>query len=177
MSNPLAWAKYKWKHMVSELNDEFYRYVGELLENEQIMQLDNFTHHHSFTRLGHSLDVAYVSFVIARFLKWDARSTARAGLLHDMFFYDWRDKSYEREGHHVSSHPLVAIENAKRITILSKLEENIILRHMWLVTLIPPRYKEGYIVTFVDKACALHEGIVALFSRRTKPRAITSVNW
>ena len=176
MTLPLEWAKNKWQRMVSNLNDEFYSHVGELLEHEEIMLLDNFTQHYSFTRLRHSLDVAYASFVIARFLHWDSRSTARAGLLHDMFFYDWRDKSYKREGAHASSHPLVAIENAKRITSLNKLEENIILRHMWLVTLIPPRYKEGYIVTFVDKICAVREAAIGLFSHSAKPHAVTAAN-
>ena len=173
----LARMQSKWKDKASSLNYEFYGYIGELLENEEIMLLDNFTQHYSFTRLRHSLDVAYASFVIAHFLRWDSKSTARAGLLHDMFFYDWRDKTYKREGRHASAHPLVAIENAKRVTSLNKLEENIIRRHMWLATLIPPRYKEGYIVTIVDKACAIREASIGLFSHSAKPHAVTALNW
>jgi len=37
---------------------------------------------------------------------------------------------------------------------------------MWLITLVPPRYKEGYIVTFVDKYCAVREAIIGQRNRR-----------
>jgi uncharacterized protein len=42
------------------------------------------------------------------------------------------------------------------------MEENIIRRHMWIITLVPPRYKEGYVVTFVDKFCAAKEFLTGL---------------
>ena len=32
-----------------------------------------------------------------------------------------------------------------------------IRKHMWPCTLIPPRYIESYVVTFVDKVCAVCE--------------------
>jgi len=40
---------------------------------------------------------------------------------------------------------------------ISEKEYNIILRHMWPLTVIPPKYKEGWIVTFSDKYCAFLE--------------------
>ncbi|HAZ9324202.1 TPA: hydrolase, partial [Enterococcus faecium] len=54
-------------------------------------------------------------------------------------------------------HPRIAVKNAEKITDLSDLERDIILKHMWGATIAPPKYKEGYIVTFVDKYCAVKE--------------------
>lgn len=141
--------------------NEFYLHISDLLENETVQQLDNYIQHFCFSRLKHSLDVAYCSFFIARLLGWDARSAARGGLLHDLFLYDLHDENYDGKGH-ATNHPKIALANAQQITALNRVEENIILRHMWLITLIPPRYKEGYIVTFVDKYCAFCEFFIGL---------------
>ena len=32
-----------------------------------------------------------------------------------------------------------------------------ILRHMWPLTIVPPAYKEGYVLLFADKFCSLAE--------------------
>lgn len=160
------WMKYK-----ADLITEFYSHIAELLENDLVIELDQYIHHYCYTRLKHSLDVAYISFMIARVLHWDSRSTARAGLLHDLFFYDWREEAFE-DTNHVKNHPQVALENARSICELDAREEDIILKHMWLATARPPRYKEGFIVTFVDKYCASRELIVSVFNR-SRLRAVT----
>ena len=89
-------------------------------------------------------------------LGWDYHSAARAGLLHDLYFYDWRVKKYIRSSHS-SWHPRIALLNAQKITKLNKVEMDAIRKHMWPCTLIPPRYIESYVVTFVDKICAVCE--------------------
>lgn len=145
---------------------EFYTHILPLLETDEVQQLEHYIQHNCFTRLNHCLDVAYYSFCIAKLLHWDAKSAARGGLLHDLFFYD-RKEDPDANKRHMRNHPVVALENARQICALNKVEENIIRRHMWLATLVPPRYKEGYIVTFVDKFCAVKEGLTGLFFRRT----------
>ncbi|MCH3669288.1 hydrolase, partial [Enterococcus faecium] len=70
--------------------------------------------------------------------------------------YDWRTTKFD-EGTHAYIHPRIAVKNAEKITDLSDLERDIILKHMWGATIAPPKYKEGYIVTFVDKYCAVKE--------------------
>lgn len=163
----MAFAFYKKrKKYRADLTNEFYTHVAELLEHDMVKELDKFIHHYCYTRLQHSLDVAYISFMIARFLHWDSRSVARAGLLHDLFLYDWRQENESIEkGNHAKIHPRVAVENAKMVCSLNDREEDIIRRHMWLATITPPRYKEGYIVTFVDKYCACSELIKSVFTR------------
>ncbi|KAF1304879.1 MULTISPECIES: HD domain-containing protein [Enterococcus] len=135
---------------------EYMSYVQDLLETEEVKKLAKFTQHMNSTRLEHSISVSYNSFKLAK--KWggDARATARAGLLHDLFYYDWRTTKFD-EGSHAYMHPRIAVKNAEKITELSDLERDIILKHMWGATIAPPRYKESYIVTMVDKYCAIKE--------------------
>jgi uncharacterized protein len=37
------------------------------------------------------------------------------------------------------------------------MEEDIIGKHMWPLTVTPPRYREAYLVSLADKLCALAE--------------------
>jgi len=144
---------------------EFYQHIRPLLEHPQVQEMGNYIQHNCYTRLNHCIDVAYFSFFIAKLLRWDSKSAARGGLLHDLFLYD-RKIDKEEAHHHLRRHPITALENARKVCTLNKVEENIIRRHMWLITLVPPRYKEGYIVTFVDKYCAVREAIIGQRNRR-----------
>lgn len=148
---------------------EFYGHIADLITNERVLSLDQYVQHYGYTRLTHSLDVAFYSFTVAKAFGWDARSAARGGLLHDLFFYDCCHTEQCMVREHLTSHPKVALENAREITTLNNIEEDIILRHMWLITLYPPRYKEGFIVTFVDKYCALKEFVFGALLKR-QPR-------
>lgn len=154
----------KFREFKAEALNEFYSHIEGLLQDEKVQQLDGFIQHYCYTRLKHSLDVAYYSYLITRMFGWDSRSTARAGLLHDLFLYDWRDDDYTGK-HHATAHPKIALENARQICDLNAVEEDIILKHMWLITPVPPRYKEGYVVTFVDKFCAAREFFISVFGR------------
>lgn len=142
---------------------EFYNCVGDLISNPTLLKLDNFTQHINTSRLQHSINVAYYSYLACKFFGLDYKSAARAGLLHDFYLYDWRLKK-QPEGYHAKAHPIIAIRNAKKITTLNKIEENSILRHMWPLTLIPPKYPESIIVSIIDKYCASFEVIIKLFN-------------
>ena len=152
------------RRFAAESVPEFYLHIAPLLENEQVQALENYIQHNCYSRLNHSLDVAYYSFFIAKLLRWDAGSAARGGLLHDLYLYDRQEDPEQSKGH-LRAHPKVALENARKVCELNKVEENIIRSHMWLVTLTPPRYKEGFVVTFVDKYCALREALIAIRNR------------
>ena len=52
-------------------------------------------------------------------------------------------------------YPRIAVRNARKLVNLNKKEEDIILKHMWGATIAPPKYKESYIVTMVDKYWAV----------------------
>ena len=79
-------------------------------------------------------------------------------MLHDFYFYDWRNKGVEgQKKFHLMRHPGIALKNASDIFELNDLEKDIIKKHMWPVTAVPPKYKESFIVTCVDKYCATIE--------------------
>ena len=82
---------------------------------------------------------------------------ARAAFIHDLFLYDWRVRQPGRKGHHAFTHPKTSYEKASNLFDLNKKEKDIITKHMWPVTIIPPKYAESYILTLVDKYSALTE--------------------
>ncbi len=102
-------------------------------------------------------------YKIAKKFGWDAKSTARGGLLHDFFYYDWRVTKFNKS--HAWVHPRIAVRNARKLVNLNKKEEDIILKHMWGATIAPPKYKESYIVTMVDKYWAVKEAATPLRNR------------
>ncbi|MDR2834211.1 MAG: HD domain-containing protein [Streptococcaceae bacterium] len=145
--------------MTNWKNDqEYMSYVEDLMETPEVKLLGEFVQHYHSTRLQHSIDVSYLSYKLAKKIKGDAKATARAGLLHDLFYYDWRDTKFA-SGSHAYMHPRVAVDNALKITELNKVERDIILKHMWGATLAFPKYRESYVVTLVDKYCAIKEGL------------------
>ena len=148
---------------------EYNDCISDIYYDQKVQRLDDFEQHCHTSRLQHSLNVSYYSFLICRFFNWDYRSAARAGILHDLYFYDWRKPSALR-GNHAAWHPRVALDNAKKITELNEIEEDAIIKHMWPCTLVPPKYKESYVVTFVDKTCAVFEVIDNLVSKLFKSK-------
>lgn len=107
---------------------------------------------------AHCLRVAYISFLIAEYvpLRVNRRDLIRGALLHDYFLYDWHEKDASHRWHGFF-HPGKALRNAKKDFLLTKREEDIILRHMFPLTPIPPAYAESWIVCIADKICAAQE--------------------
>lgn len=140
------------------INDkEFLHIIKDLTENCKVQELKNYRQHYNTSRFAHCLQVSYISYLICKKLKLDYKAAARSGMLHDLFLYDWRKKSNERQPYHGFSHPRTALENSLEVTNLSIKEQDIIVKHMWPLTVILPKYKESYIVCFVDKYCTLAE--------------------
>lgn len=134
----------------------FEEAVKDLLNSPDVQSMKRVSQHVNVNCYEHCVYVAYVSFLICRFFKLDSVAAARGGLLHDMFLYDWRKKE-EHDGLHFFSHPKTALRNASLNRTLSEKEKDIILKHMWPVTLKLPRYKESFVVGSADKLCALAE--------------------
>ena len=83
----------------------------------------------------------------------------RGALLHDYFLYDWH---LTHERWHGFRHPYIALSNASRDFDLTAREKNIIVRHMFPLTPIPPKYRESLLVSTADKICALKEVFVGI---------------
>lgn len=151
---------------------EYYSIIQDILANDEFLKLKNFYHHNS-SIYDHSLKVSYLSYLISKKLKFDYVSAARGGLLHDFFLYDWRNHDLPelaKNKYHGLEHPKIALKNSMDQFELSKIEKDIIIKHMWPLTILPPRYKESFVVTFVDKYIASKESIVKLKKKSKKEK-------
>ncbi len=144
---------------------EYIANVGDVITAPCIQMLSGFNQHMGTSRLNHSISVSYKSFLLARLLGWDCRAAARAGLMHDMFYYNFKETGISAR-EHCRSHPKIALTNAKKFFTLSNIESDIIQKHMWLATWTLPKYKEAYLVTLVDKYCATVEFFKGIFNKR-----------
>lgn len=136
----------------------YYDLIADLLQLSEVQALRNYRHHITTTRFQHSLNVSYYNYLVCRFLRLDEASAARAGLLHDLYHYDTGRFSRKKPPiRHTKYHPMVALETAERLVPMNLREKDMIAKHMWPMTLQLPKYAESYILTFVDKYCALIE--------------------
>lgn len=146
--------------------DEFNLIIADLISNETVQKMKNYKQHYDTSCFEHCKNVAFYSYLICKKYHLDYISVARAGMLHDLFLYDWRKKQNGRKGLHAFTHPKTALQNALKLFPLNEKEMDIILKHMWPVTLSFPKYTESYIITFVDKFCAIQESINAYKSKK-----------
>ena len=135
----------------------FINIIQDIISNETVLEMKNYRQHCETSCFEHCLVASYYCYKICKKLKIDYISAARAAMLHDLFLYNWRVRQNGRKGLHAFTHPKTAYFNASKLFILNKKEKDIILKHMWPVTFSFPRYLESYILTFVDKYCALSE--------------------
>lgn len=140
--------------------NEFRAIIKDIVENDTVQQMRNFRQHYDTSCFDHCYKVALISYIICKKLNLDYISAARAGMLHDLFLYDWRIREPGRKRFHAFHHPRIALNNSLKIFSLNKKEQDIILKHMWPITVIPPKSMEAFIITFVDKYCALLESYV-----------------
>jgi len=137
-----------------KMEKEFMNMAAPLLENPMVAGLSQYPHHRGKTRLDHVTEVAALSFFWGKRFSLDCRAIVRGALLHDLFYYDWL---HEGPRLHGFRHHRIALENARRVTRLSEKEADIIKKHMWPLTLIPPRYPESLIVCLVDTFCSVKD--------------------
>ena len=134
--------------------------IKRLNEKSRFQETKKYMQHGRVSVYEHCVRVAYTSCYLAAVLKIPVDRTAlvRGALLHDYFLYDWHEKG---EGHslHGFFHPRKAWENARQDMPLSDIEKNIILRHMFPLTVVPPQFREAWLVCAADKICAMKETV------------------
>lgn len=150
---------------------ERYRRIHKLLKKygDDIINSDNFKktkahiQHGSMTVNAHCMDVARYSLIMSKKLGMhcNTRDLVRGSLLHDYFLYDWHDKEYlaQRQRLHGFHHPSTALRNADKEYNLTDRQRDIIIKHMWPLTVVPPTCREAWVVTAADKYCSLMETI------------------
>lgn len=160
----------------SKYNDEkineFFNYIEDILGNEDFQALATFSQHLNTNRLQHSLNVAYYTYVVCQKYNWNSKEATRAALLHDFFLYDWRETKL---GFHPNEHPKQALMNAKKYFEISPLMENMILSHMWPLSIAYPKFKESWIVQGSDRYCACLEIMEGTKDKIKTMRIVTSL--
>jgi uncharacterized protein len=137
------------------------RQIGrDIMESDKFKESASYIQHGSMTVDKHCINVARYSLILADKLgincNWE--EMIRGALLHDYFQYDWHDnKTDMRRRLHGFYHPGIALHNAVREYTLTPREKDIIKKHMWPLTLIPPICREAWMVSAADKWCSLME--------------------
>lgn len=147
-----------------EQRRKFYRLLKEnasdILHSENFQKTRHHIQHGTMPVYRHCLDVAKQSIQInkALGLGCSERDLIRGALLHDYFLYDRHDKNRENyQKLHGFYHPGIALKNARKEYHLTRREEDIIKKHMWPLTVVPPLCREAWVVTAADKYCSLLE--------------------
>lgn len=139
-----------------------FTYGKDIILTDEAQMMKNFIQHGKTSVFEHAISVAKYSVITALWLESrfgvevDYKSLIRGALLHDYFLYDWHDK-HVFHNLHGFTHPITALNNAVRDFNLNSIERDIIRKHMFPLTLIPPKTLESLIVCFADKRCALCE--------------------
>ena len=115
--------------------EEFEEIIKPIIENDEVQKMKNYRQHADSSCYDHCMNVAYYTYYICKKLNLDYKSAARASMLHDFFLYDWRVKSDDRKGFHGFRHPRISLENAEKYFDLNEKEQDIILKHMWPITI------------------------------------------
>ena len=156
------------------LNSEYYSYIYDLINNEVVLQMQNYIQHGTTTCLQHCINVSYYNYIICKKLHLNCRDAARAGLLHDLFLYDWHTDMNPTHGF---THPKAALKNAQIYFKLTEIEKDIIAKHMFPLTPYPPKYKETVVIVIVDKYCGLIETCESRIRRfTTLVRRLSKIN-
>ncbi len=143
-----------------EIERQIEAEAPDILQSRNFRRMKEHIQHGNVTVNDHVLNVARHSIALSEKLHipCSKRELIRGALLHDYFLYDWHipDKEHPHKLHGFY-HPGKALMNASREYELTEREKNIIKRHMWPLTLIPPCCREAWIVTTADKWCSLME--------------------
>lgn len=135
-------------------------YGNDILTSDNFMKTKEYIQHGNMTVNSHCINVAICSLAISQKLNIECnrRDLVRGALLHDYFLYDWHDK-YHRDIKrlHGFYHPGIALRNASKEYELTAKEKDIIKKHMWPLTIVPPQCREAWIVSAADKYCSLLE--------------------
>ena len=153
------------KELHLHIREKIRGYGSDILGSARFRSSDGNIQHGDVSVLEHSLSVAETSLKLARALrlKISERELVRGALLHDYFLYDWhRDGKEEGNVHpklHGFFHAGTALKNAARDFGITDREREIIKKHMWPLTIIPPTNREAWLVTIADKYASIMETV------------------
>ena len=147
------------QNLINKIYEDTYfiDIVSDIIKNKTVLQMKNYRQHYETTCFDHCLVASYYCYKYCKKHNLDYISCARAAMLHDLFLYDWRKRINGRKGLHAFTHPKTAYENANKLFILNVFEI--------------PKYKESFVLTLIDKRCAISEAIYQMRKQYSQKRA------
>jgi len=134
--------------------DAYLAAVGDLLRNPAVESMKTYNHHGKIDTHFHSV---YVSFTVLKLCeKYHIKNRdeiVRAALLHDFYLYDWHLEKHDEM--HAWYHPKAAVKNFEsHFGKPTEMQREMILRHMFPLSVKPPNSVGGWLLTLADKHCA-----------------------
>lgn len=142
------------------MEKEYYEIIKTILENEEFQKRKHYKHHGSITVYDHSLKVSKLAYKISKkFKSMDSKSIAIGGLLHDFYDKPWQEnkekKPFLKKHGFVHAHQALVNAEIHFPEYMNEKTKNIIERHMFPLNKIPPKYREAWLITMVDKWVSL----------------------
>lgn len=156
---------------------EWFNIVKDVLSSDEFQRRKLFPHHVNCSVWDHSIQVSYDAFRVAKRLNADERVCAIAGLLHDFYehAYIYNKELEEVDFEYVKlsrikksffkKHGFTHAKEAAKnyIKYFPELEDEVITDcikcHMFPLNKKAPKYKEGWIITLIDKKNSFGEVI------------------
>lgn len=147
----------RWKRDLDRFRErelQIREYAEDILQSQNFHSTRAHIQHGNVTVNEHVRNVTHYSLVFSQKLRINCsrKELVRGALLHDYFLYDWHIPD-EVSPHrlHGFYHPGRALRNATAEYDLTPRERDIIKKHMWPLTVVPPMCREAWIVTAADK--------------------------
>lgn len=135
---------------------EFHSIIYDICTDRTVQKMKLYRQHCDTNCFVHCYEVSFHCYKICKLLGFDYIAAVRGAMLHDLFLYDWRKNNHENSWH-AFTHGKIAYNNACKIFELGDIEKDMIINHMWPLSFSFPKTMEGWVLTFVDKYCALKE--------------------
>lgn len=143
----------------SGIDFEFVCLIKDIIHSEEFMQMRNWQHHVKGSVYEHSVKVAYLCYRHhKRFgMRMDIREFVRGAVLHDYYLYDLHGGD-DLHKFHWFKHPREALKNAlKKYPDLTETQQDMIRRHMFPLTVVPPKTSAAWLLCFYDKVAAVSD--------------------
>lgn len=148
---------------------QFVNCVEDIIDNPTVQKMKEYNHHSKTNCFKHSMHVSYYNYIICKKLNLDYKAAAKAGMLHDLFLYDWHGHKRENgDLPHGFTHPSKALKNAHDHFEITRKDADMISKHMFPLTLSIPQYKETYIIIMTDKFCSICEFLDGYFNKKSR---------